>query len=285
MATPLVSINGRLYDYRQASISIFDYTLHCAIGLFESILAVDDRIIYLDEHLDRMEAGLTKLNIRNNYDRTSLTRALKRTVRAHPDRIKKVKVILTHGYSDLWPGNRPGPKMITIVMKHRLEFKKQKLMVSPMVITSANPMRGLKSLSFMTEWMSQHRARQEGYDQGIIINQAGQIAETGSANLFVVRKGSLYTPPVGAGGLPGIVRSKIIKIAQASDLPCHEKKLTPENLISADEIFTTSSFKLVWPVVALKLDKVYEYKPGAISLSIYKRLKENALTGIYKDKL
>jgi branched-subunit amino acid aminotransferase/4-amino-4-deoxychorismate lyase len=285
MTTSLVSINGRAIDYRKASISIFDYTLHCAIGLFESLLAVDDRPIFLKEHLDRMEWGISRLRIKTNYNRQAITRTLIRMIRQHPNRIKKTKVLLTYGHSELWPGNHPGPKTIIIVQKHKLLFKKQKLMISPMVITTDNPMRGIKSVNFMSEWMSQHRAYEQGYDQGIILNNKGFIAETGSANLFMVKNGRLYTPSVDSGGLSGVVRSKIIELARNSGIKCYEMKLRPEKLVDADEIFTTSSFKVVWPVIRLKLDKVYRFSPGPISKSIFDRLKKNYLTGVEKTVL
>lgn len=285
MATPLVCINGKQADYRKASISIFDYTLHCAIGLFESILAVDDRIIYLEEHLDRMEWGLSRLRIKTNYNRSVIAKTLKKMVRQHKDRVKKVKIILTYGYSELWPGSRPGPKTITIVQSHRLQFKRQKLIVSPMVITSDNPMRGIKSVNFMSEWMSQHRAREAGYDQGIILNNKGHIAETGSANLFMVKNGKVFTPPVQSGGLGGVIRQKIIDLVRRSNICCRERILRPNDLAAADELFTTSSFKLVWPVVRLKLDKIYRFEPGPVSRAIFNRLKTNFLTGIDQHSL
>ena len=285
MAPPLVCINGKSVDYKKASISIFDYTLHCAIGLFESILAVDNRPIYFEEHLDRMEWGLARLNIKTNYSRSAIIKTVTGMVRRHPDRVKKVKIILTYGYSDLWPGSRPGPKTIIIVTSHQLRFKRQKLMISPMVITTDNPMRGIKTVNFMSEWMSQHRAHEQGYDQGIIVNNKGYIAETGSANLFKVKNGTVITPPPESGGLRGIVRGKIIDLLRSNNITCREKRLKPVELIDADELFTTSSFKLVWPVIELKLDRVYHFEPGPISRAIFNRMKSNFMSGEYKTEL
>lgn len=285
MSDPVVFIDEKRVNYRRASISIFDYTLHCAVGLFESLLAVDDRLIYLDEHLDRMEAGRRQLGLKFNYNRRRIIRTLKAAVTAHPSRVKKVKVLLTYGYSPLWAGDKPKPRTIIIVADHRLQFKKQKLLISPMIINSANPMRGVKSVNFMNEWMSQHRAIEQGYDQGVILNQRGQVAETGSSNLFMVKNGRLITPPLDVGGLPGIVRQKIIEMAAANRLPCLERKLTPADLITANEVFTTSSFKLVWPVVQLKVDRVHKFKPGPVGRAFFDRLKKNFLTGIHEQEL
>ena len=286
MPTTVVFINDTEVDYRSASISVFDYTLHCGIGLFESILAVDDRLIFLDEHLDRMELGMSRLGLRKlNYTRRRIAETLRRAVRRHPAKVKKVKLLLTHGYSFLWPGSRPGSKSIVIVMDHKLEFRIQSLLVSPMTVHASDPMRGNKTLNFMTEWLSQEKAISEGYDQGIIINQDGCIAETGSANLFMVKSGEVYTPSLESGGLPGTIRKEIIRLVRANNIACHEIALKPDELISADEVFTTSSFKVVWPVVRIKLDGIHTLRPGPISKAIFDRLKTNFFTGVYKDEL
>lgn len=286
MGTTIVFINDREVDYRSASVSVFDYTLHCGIGLFESILGIDNRLIFLDAHLDRMESGIKQLGLRRlNYQRQRISRILHRANNRHPARVKKIKVLMTQGFFSLWPGNRPGPKAITIVTEHQLQFRNQSLLVSPMTVHTADPLRGNKTLNFMTEWISQDTARKQGYDQGIIINQDGNIAETGSANLFTVRNKELYTPSLESGGLPGTIRAEIIRLAKANRIPCHETTISPADLISADEIFTTSSFKLVWPVVRVKLDNIHKYHPGPLSRAIYERLKRNFLTGISEDRL
>ena len=286
MATTVVFIDEEQIDYRKAVISVFDYTLHCGVGLFESILAIDDRLIFIEAHLDRMERGIRLLGLHGlAYNRNRITRILGKAVARHPARVKKVKLLLTQGYSPLWPGDRPRPKAITIVLDHRLEFRRQKLLLSPMTIHTSNPMRGNKTLNFMTEWLSQDMAAGTGYDQGIIINQRGRIAETGSANLFMVKNGGLVTPSLKNGGLPGTIRKEILRLAKVNRIPYRESSLSPEDLIQADEIFTTNSFKLVWPVVQVKLDRDYFFQPGPLSRSIFIRLKKNFMTGVIEDVL
>lgn len=274
----VVYINDKRVDYRKAGLSVFDYTIHCGIGLFESLLGVDDRLILLDEHLDRIETGIKRLGLSKlNYNRKRTAATLRRASAEHPARVKRVKLLLTQGYSPMWPGAKPKPSAITIVMPHRLSFKKQRLVVSPMIITPENPLRGAKTLSFMTEWLSQNKAIEQGYDQGIIVNAKGQIAETGSANLFMVKNGRILTPPIKSGGLPGITREEVFRIAASFGIPCREKILTPRELVMADEIFTTSSFKLVWPVVEVKLDKPHKFEPGEISRRIFDQMKSDYL--------
>ncbi len=286
MATTLVFIDEKQIDYRKAVISVFDYTLHCGVGLFESILAVDDRLIFLDAHLDRMELGIRRLGLHGlAYSRNRIARVLRKAAARHPAKVKKVKLLLTQGYSPLWPGDRPKAKAITIVLDHRLEFRKQKLLISPMTIHTSDPMRGNKTLNFMTEWLSQDKGAGTGYDQGIIINQRGRIAETGSANLFMIKNGVLFTPSLRNGGLPGTIRKEILRLAKANRIPYRESSLTPQDLIHADEIFTTSSFKLVWPVIQVKLDRDYFFQPGPLSKAIFNRLKKNFTTGVMEDLL
>lgn len=286
MATTIVYINDKKVDPRKASLSVFDYTIHCGIGLFESILAIDDRLILIEEHLDRMESGMSRLGLDNlRFNRSQIVKSLTKAVRSHRSRIKKAKLFLTQGYSPMWPGSRPNPKAVIIVTDHKLEFRPQKLLISPITISTDNPLRGAKTLNYLTEWMSQTKAVEAGYDQGIIVNQRGHIAETGSANIFIIKNGRLYTPPLESGGLPGITRSEIIRLAQANKIACREKKLTPADLVTADEVFTSSSFKIIWPVTQIKLDRVYRFKPGHISRAFYDRMETNFLTGVQEDRI
>ncbi|MEZ5358691.1 MAG: aminotransferase class IV [Candidatus Zixiibacteriota bacterium] len=275
MAKTIVYIDGQPVDYRKASISVFDYTLHCGIGLFESILGINDKLVLLEEHLDRMEQGIARLGMDNlKYNRQQITRTLYKAVKAHPAKVMKVKVLLTQGGSHLWPGSKPKPKSIVMVVEHKLQFKKQRLMISPMIIASNNLLRGTKTLNYMTEWMSQRTAEEAGYDQGIIVNARGKIAETGSSNIFIAKKGKLYTPPLSSGCLPGITRGEVMRLAREMNIKCFEKRLSPEDLADADEIFTSSSFKLIWPVVELKLERTHTYPAGPISKMIYDRMIE-----------
>ncbi len=285
MADYIVYINDRKVDYRKASISVFDYTIHCGVGLFESILAVDNHLVLADAHFDRLEKSIERLDLDFCYNRRKLHKTLLKAVAEHPGKVKKTKILLTFGSFPMWAGNKPKPQCIVIVDNHRLQFKKQKLWISPMVISSADPMRGVKSLNYMTEWMSQTQAKKAGYDQGIIINTRGQIAETGSANIFMAKNGRLYTPPLTAGGLPGITRQEIITLAQVNSIPCIEKPIKPRDLIDAEEVFTTSSFKLVWPAVTVKVDKDYHFRPGPLGKALFDRMKTNAMTGRYEDTI
>ncbi|MCK5125021.1 MAG: aminotransferase class IV family protein [candidate division Zixibacteria bacterium] len=278
MAKTIVFIDGRQVDYRRATVSVFDYTLHCGIGLFESILGVEDRLILLNEHLDRMEQGIERLGLETlNYDRKKISRTLHRAVKLHPEKIMKVKVFLTQGGSHLWPGNKPKPKMIVMVTGHRLQYKKQRLIVTPMIITADNVLQGTKTLNYMTEWMSQRKAEEAGYDQGIIINAKGHITETGSSNIFIAKNDKLFTPPLSSGCLPGITRDEIMRLAKEMKIRCHEKHLTPDDLAHADEIFTSSSFKIIWPVVELKSKRTHKYQTGPISKVLFDCMKKNFL--------
>lgn len=286
LSATIVYINDKRVDFKKATVSVFDYTLHCGIGLFESILAIDDRLILLDEHLDRMESGLSRLGLDNlRYNRNKIKKTMTKAVSSHRSHIKKSKLFLTQGYSPMWPGSKPNPKTIIIVTAHNLEFRSQKLLISPMTISTDNPLRGAKTLNYLTEWMSQTKAVAAGYDQGIIINQRGHVAETGSANIFIVKNGRLYTPPLESGGLPGITRSEIMRLARANKISCREKKLTPADLVSADEVFTSSSFKIIWPVTRIKLDRVHRFKPGELSRAFYNRMTANFLSGHSDDRL
>jgi branched-chain amino acid aminotransferase len=279
MADPVVFVDYEPVDYRKACVSVFDYTLHCGLGYFESILAVGERLMYLDDHLDRLEGGIDRVGLTVNYNRRKASKALREAARLQGSKTKKMKLILTTGYYPLWPGSKPRPRSLVIAVDHRLVFRRQRLMMSNMVVNTADRLRGLKTTNYMLEWVSNQEAMRQGFDQGIILNQRGNIAETGSSNIFLVKNGRVITPSITEGGLPGVTRRRIIEVCRRDGLSITERAVKPNDLIEAEEIFTTSSFKLVWPVVALRAGKTYRYSPGPVARAIFVYLKQVAEIG------
>ena len=126
---------------------------------------------------------------------------------------------------------------------------------------------------------SRKHAYSSKFDDAILISRDGYIAETTSANIFWVKKDTLYTPPLEAGCLEGMVRKHIIEIAKSNDIPIIEKISGLSTLLKADEIFVSSSLKLIIPVKSITADKVYRYKTGVLTNKLRRLLLEYINSG------
>ncbi len=261
----ICSINGKEVPREKAKVSIFDNSLFYADGLFETFLSLGDKIINLDDHLNRLDkgAGLIKLKIPVNRER--LIKWLNAANRKHHSSVKKIRLTITAGDSSFWAGQASPPRVIIIVTNYKIPTGPFRLTVSPYRIDPASPFRNVKTLSFIIEMTSRKNAYSSQYDDAILLGRNGFIAETTSANIFWVKKGRLYTPPLEAGCLDGMTRRNIIELAAENDIPVAEKFSKFNSLVDADEIFVSSSLKLIIPVISITANNTYSYKIGRVT--------------------
>jgi branched-subunit amino acid aminotransferase/4-amino-4-deoxychorismate lyase len=105
------------------------------------------------------------------------------------------------------------------------------------------------------------------------------LAEGSISNIFLVKDGKLYTPPVQTPILPGIARKTVIEIAEAEDIPCHEEPLQISDLLGAEEVFLTNVVMEILPVTSVEAHTVAEGKPGEITKQIANKYKDRLKEG------
>ena len=268
------SINGKAVPKNRAKISVFDNSLFYAEGLFETFLALSDRVIFLDDHLDRLEKGAALIGIELPVSRATIIRWINAANMKNSSPVKKIRVTVTAGDSDFWAGKKSKPNIIVIVTDYEIPTRPWKLTVSPYRVDQGSPFRNVKTLSFIIEMTSRKNAHSDRYDDAILLNRNGNIAEATSANIFWIKSGVLYTTPIGAGCLEGMTRRHIIELASAHDIPVKVKNIKLDQLIASDEIFVTSSIKLILPVISIDTDRRHKYKVGILTKRLRKLLWE-----------
>lgn len=265
------TINGRLVKRGDDKISVFDNSLLYAEGLFETFLAVGDNIIFLDDHLKRLYKGARVLGLKIPVDKNRLSNWMKRTVSEHPDRITKLRMTLTSGEAARWVGISGKQQVILSASPHTMATKPFKLHVSEFKVDQDSIFRRIKTISYAIHAAALKKAKKLKYDDAILLNEKGNVAEVTSANIFWVEKGKIFTPPLGAGCLEGITRIKVINEARKIGIAVAEQNISLKKLLKADEIFISSSLKLVAPVSRIKNEKtVYKFNAGPITGSLQK---------------
>lgn len=265
-------IDGKKVTKSNAKISVFDNSLFYADGLFETFMAFGDNIIFLKDHLKRLKKGADLINLKIPVSDKTLEKWLTRANDANRAPIKKIRLTITAGESSFWAGKPGRPRVIIIVTDYKMPTAPFRLTVSPYRIDQASPFRNVKTLSFIIEMTSRKQAYSSKYDDAILLSRDGYIAETTSANIFWVKKGTLYTPPLEAGCLEGMIRKHIIEIAGLNNIPIVEKSSRLSTFLKADEIFVSSSLKLIIPVTAITHNKAYHYKHGPLTKKLNKIL-------------
>lgn len=270
----VTTINGIRVPNSKAKISIFDNALLYAEGLFETFLAIDDRIIFARDHLDRLWNGAAAIKLKIPVSRKMLGQWMAETAAAHPDRIKKLRLTLTSGEAARWTGRAGKPQILLSASPHSLPEKPFRLVVADWRVDHQSSIRQIKSLSNVIHAAALKEARHLGFDDALLLNQDSNIAEVTSANIFWVRKDRLYTPPLKAGCLEGTTRKHIIKQADKLGFKTIQRHEGLSGMLKADEIFISSSLKLVIPVgLVAASGKSYRFEAGKVTALLSEKIR------------
>ncbi len=261
-------VNGRLVDDRKPQVSVFDNALLYAEGLFETCLGVDDRVLFLKEHLDRLFRGAKVTGLQVPHDRPTLSRWLHRAGRLHPSRVTQIRLTVTPGESPRWRGVPGKPQVIISAARYRMRRDPYTLFIADTRVDQFSEFRRIKTVSYAINAAALKQAQRRGCDDAILLNEAGEVAETTSSNIFVVRKQQVITPPLTAGCLDGVTRRKIIRLGRRIGYPVIEKRITLNTLLTADEVFISSSLKLIAPVsLIMQGRRKYRFATGEVTAS------------------
>ncbi len=249
------TIDGHIVAPREACVSVFDNALLYAEGLFETLLVVKDRIIFLDEHLARLATGSKTIGMPLPVDEARLKRWMARTAQAHLGNVKKLRLTLTSGESARWVGRQGKAHVIISAADHIIPTVPYRLWTSPFRVDDRSVFRQIKTISYAINAAAYRQAAKRDFDDALLLNEREEVAEATSSNLFWVTGGTIYTPPLSAGCLAGVTRRLLFREATKLGLKLKEQRGTLAELASADEVFISSSLKLVIGVSEIRVGR------------------------------
>lgn len=275
--------NG-LVDEKDARVSVFDHGLLYGDGVFEGIRIYNGKIFECITHLDRLYESAKVIKLTIPMDIETLTDACEQTVRANEIEDGYIRLVVTRGVGTL--GLNPflcdTPKIIIIADNIRLY--PEELYDNGMKVISVPTVRNhplscppqVKSLNYLNNIFAKIEAIQAGASEAIMYNHMGYVAEASGDNIFIVKKGVVYTPPVQAGALDGITRSVVMSLARKEGIDVVEKDLTRFDLYVADEMFLTGTAAEVIGVVEMDGRVIGQGVPGQITSRLRKKFFEFA---------
>ena len=276
-----VYIDGKFYDEGNAKISVFDHGLLYGDGIFEGIRAYNGRVFKLQEHIDRLyySAKAILLNVPLNHG--EMTRAVVNTCRENNIRDGYIRLVVTRGPGGLGlnPNKCKTPSVIVIADKIQLYpaemyEKGLEIVTVPTTRNSHNAVNpAIKSLNYLNNILAKIEANNAGCEEAIMLNAQGYIAECTGDNLFILKAGQMFTPPLSAGALYGITRATVIDLARELGISVSEPDLTRYDVFNADECFLTGTGAEVIPVVKLDGRVIGNGKPGKITTTLVQRYK------------
>jgi branched-chain amino acid aminotransferase len=271
---------------KEAKISVFDRGFQYGDGVFEGLRAYDGKIFKLREHTDRLFRSAKAINIVMPISKEEFNGAVKRVVRENGFRDAHIKPQVTRGIAwklGLDPRNTTAPNIVIParpIGKSMFEadkgFKLAAVSVRKIPAMCFDPR--VKSLNYLANIMARMEALASGADEAIMLDIHGYISEGAGDNIFLVKRGELYTPEV-QDALEGITRQTVIDLAGRKDVKVHETRLTLYDIYTADEVFITGSGAGMVPVTEVDQRIVSEGKAGPVTKLLNEAYEEEVQTG------
>ena len=281
-----IYLNGDLLAKEDAKISVFDHGLLYGDGVFEGIRLYNGCVFKLDEHLERLEFSAKAILLELPLNREQLKKAVCDTCRANELENGYVRLVVTRGPGHL--GLTPdgcGPGNV-IIIADDIQLYPEELYVKGLKIISVPTRRinasalppAIKSLNYLNNILAKIEAKKVGFQEALMLNDKGEIAECTGDNVFIISKGVLYTPPLDAGSLRGITRGAVIDLAAKLNLPCREQALTRYDLWTAEECFLTGTAAEVIPCVEVDHREIGDGTPGSTTRQLIDLFRQSVLT-------
>jgi branched-chain amino acid aminotransferase len=281
-----IYLNGEFVPEEEAKVSVFDHGLLYGDGVFEGIRAYNGYVFKLEEHLDRLYQSAKAIQLEIPLSHQQMKEAILETLRVNDLRTSYIRPIITRGVGDLGidPKKCKGTPTVIIIVREWKSLYPEELyqrgLRAIIASTRAKPPESLsptiKSLNYLVNILAKLEANATGADEAIMLDIRGNVAEGTADNLFMVKKGTLYTPPV-VTNLPGITRGVIIELAAEAGYSVREEYFGPAQLYMADEVFLTGTAAEVVPIVEIDGRTIGDGRPGPITLDLKERFK--AITG------
>ena len=250
----MVILNGTAYEPGAPEVSLLNRSFKYGDGLFETMRVYQGQLLFWERHWQRLRWGMEQLGFAFEAE------AYRQRLALDMERAMQLNALQGHGrlrlhvyrsgegaYAPL--SDEPYHLIEAYALKQDpyQEPAELSLGVYPDWSLQHDPLSGCKTANALPYVLAARYARQQGWDEALLLSPEG-LAEASAANLFVIQQRKLYTPPLSTGCLPGVMRAVVMQLAAQTKIPCHERKLKPRDLRSAEEIFLTNSIRGLQPV-------------------------------------
>lgn len=276
----LIWYDGRLVPWREATTHVLTHTLHYGMGVFEGVRAYKtDRgtaIFRLREHTERLFRSAHILGMKLPFDKETISQAQLAAVRENGLDAAYIRPMAFYGAEAMGiSAKNLSVHVIVAAWKWGAYLGQEALEKGIRVKTSSfarhhvniTMCKAKANGNYMNSILAHKEAEQDGYDEALLLDVDGFVAEGSGENIFIVRNGKLYTPDL-TSALEGITRDTIIQLAAEIGVPVIEKRITRDEVYSADEAFFTGTAAEVTPIRELDNRTIGEGRRGPITTQL-----------------
>lgn len=277
-----IYINGLFYSKEDAKISVFDHGLLYGDGVFEGIRAYNKRVFLLDRHIERLFYSAKAINLSIPLSPQEFSEAILETCRQNAIDNGYIRAVVTRGVGDLGLNPLHCHKPTVFIIADKISLYNPKTYqeglkirtVSTRIPSHSSISPAIKSLNYLNKILAKIEANLSGADEGLMLNQFDQITECTSENIFIFKNGTLMTPPLSAGLLPGITRETVLGLSKELGLKTEEKDLILYDIWTSEEVFITGTGAEIAPVVEVDGRPIGKRIPGKTTLLLMEKFRE-----------
>ena len=258
--------NGEMVPWAECTTHVLSHSLHYGSAVFEGARCYEDPesgksyVFRLRDHMERLHRSCKIAMIDLPYSVDELCQATVDVIRANKLKKCYIRPLVYRGYGQMGVDPTGAPVDVIIAVWPWDSYLGPDALENgvPVGVSSwrqrsinAIPPSMKSSASYMNSILAKQEAIAHGYDEAVMLNEAGKVCEGTGENLFIVRNGILSTPPLSDGLLEGVTRDTVINLAVDMDIPVIEESLTRSDLYVADEMFLTGTAAELTPVASL----------------------------------
>ena len=292
--TGKIWMNGKLIPFKNAKVHVLTHALHYSTAVFEGIRCYNtpngSAIFRLPEHVDRFFNSAKMYGMKMRYSKKQISNAIIKTVKASGLKECYIRPLAYYGYGTM--GLTPTLNKVDVSIacwKWKMgeskagKFSGAKCKISKWIRidSKSQPMQSKSAANYSNAALARVEALKNGYDEAIMLNNKGNVAEGSAENIFVVKNGVIKTPPLDADILNGITRDSVIQLIKKEHMKLVEKNITVNELLKADEVFMTGTAAEVKSVTKIDKNAIGNGDVGEITKELQKSFM-NVVMG--KDK-
>jgi branched-chain amino acid aminotransferase len=263
--------NDRLVPVEQVRLTPGQAGLLNGWGLFSTLRVARAEPFAFERHWRRLEKDAERVRLPIPHTADFVRGRLAEVIAANEVREGTARIYFVYNRVGFWTSGESFPEVDLILYTAGLPPYREpvRLGLRPNGRFSASPLCSVKTTAWLNNVWHLAEAQKAGFDEVILLNERGEVAECTAANVFAVAGGRVCTPPLSSGCLEGVTRSILLELAPQLGIPVEERSLTPEDLRRADEVFISSTNRNLLGVGSIE-EHVFAGAPGSIT----RRLEE-----------
>jgi len=283
-------MNGKLVPFKDAKVHVLTHALHYSTSIFEGIRCYNtpkgSAIFRLPEHIDRFFKSAKLYSMKMQFSEKQISDAIIKTTKSSGLKECYIRPLAYYGYGTM--GLTPTQNKVDVSIacwawkmgeSKAGKFSGAKCKISSWIKidSRSQPMQAKAAANYSNAALARVEALENGYDEAIMLNYSGKVAEGSAENIFIIKDDIIQTPPLSAGLLEGITRDSVIQIIEENGGFVIERDLERDDLYTADEIFMTGTAAEVKSVTQVDKVKIGNGNMGKITKALQKSFTNVAM--------